>query len=117
MSRDSRLYIADVIKSCDRIVEYVNGHSFESFSKDYLVIDGVARNLEIIGEAVKNIPGETLALSPEINWSDVARFRDVIAHQYFRVKLTVVWNVIQVELDDIRSAAFRLLELFPAFDD
>ena len=117
MSRDFRLYIADIIKSCDSIVEYVNGHTFESFSDDNLVIDAVARNLEIIGEAVKNIPSDTLATRPEINWSDVARFRDVIAHQYFRVKLTVVWNVIQEELDDIRSSASKLLELLPAIED
>ena len=117
MSRDFRLYIADIIKSCDRIIEYVNGHTFESFSDDYLVIDAVARNLEIIGEATKNIPNDILAMRPEINWTDVARFRDVIAHQYFRIKLTVVWNVIQEELDPIRSSASKLLASLPALDD
>ena len=117
MSRDFRLYIADIIRSCDRIIEYVNGHTFESFSDDYMVIDAVARNLEIIGEAAKNIPGEVLAIRPEINWTDVARFRDVIAHQYFRIKLTVVWNVIQEELDDIRTAASKLLAALPTLDD
>lgn len=86
MSRDFRLYIVDVIQSCDRIVEYVNGYTFESFSEDYMV-------------------------------SDVARFRDVIAHQYFRVKLTVVWDTIQNELDDIRSAASKLLHSFSALSD
>lgn len=65
MSRDSRLYLADIGQCCDRIDEYVIDHTFESFSDDYKTIDAVARNLEIIGEAVKNIPRETLALQPE----------------------------------------------------
>ncbi len=117
MSRDYRLYIADVIQSCDRITEYVNGHDFASFSQDYLTIDAVARNFEIIGEAVKNIPNDVLAHRPEILWSDVARFRDIIAHQYFRVKLTVVWDAIHEEIDDIRSAAAKLLASQPALDD
>lgn len=114
MSRDFRLYIADVIQCCDRIDEYVREHTFETFSDDYKTIDAVARNLVIIGEAVKNIPKEVLALRLEIEWSDVTRFRDVIAHQYFRVKLTVVWDVINNELVGIRSAASELLD--NAFD-
>lgn len=96
MSRDYRLYIADIIQCCDRIYEYTVEHSFESFSEDDKTIDAVARNLEIIGEAVKNIPTDILSLRPEINWSDVAGFRNVIAHQYFRVKLTVVWDIINM---------------------
>lgn len=117
MSRDFRLYIADIIQCCDRIDEYVIEHTFESFSDDYKTIDAVARNLEIIGEAVKNIPKETLALRPEIEWSDVARFRDVIAHKYFRVKLTVVWDVLTNELDNIRVAATELLGNVPEIED
>lgn len=66
MSRDFRLYIADIIKSCDRVIEYVNGHTFESFSDDYLVIDPVARNLEIIGEAVKMFPAINLLSALEL---------------------------------------------------
>ena len=71
----------------------------------------------MIGEAVKNIPNEMLALRPEIAWSDVARFRDVIAHQYFRLKLTVVWDVLNNELDGIRSAASALLGHVPEIED
>lgn len=117
MSRDFKLYIADIIQCCDRIDEYVIEHTFESFSDDYKTIDAVARNLEIIGEAVKNIPKEMLALRPEIEWSDVARFRDVIAHQYFHVKLTVIWDVINNELDGIRAAASELLDNASEIED
>ena len=117
MSRDYRLYLADIILSCDRIVEYINGHSFESFSEDHMVIDVVARNLEIIGEAVKNIPVAVLAERPEIYWADVAKFRDVIAHQYFRIKLTVVWDAISNEINGIRTAASKIIESLPTYED
>lgn len=117
MSRDFRLYLADIIQSCDRIVEYVNGHTSDSFSNNHMVIDAVARNLEIIGEVVKNIPNEILAIRPEIGWSDVAKFRDVIVHQYFRIKLTVVWDVIANEIDGIRTAASKILENLPTCED
>ena len=116
MSRDFRLYLADIIQSCDRIVEYVNGHTFETFSDDHMVIDAVARNLEIICEAVKNVPSEILAIRPEILWSDVAKFRDIIAHQYFRIKLTVVWDIIFNEMDGIRTAASKILNNLPTYE-
>lgn len=117
MSRDYRLYLADIIQGCDRIVEYVDGHTFESFSEDNMTIDAVARNLEIIGEAAKNIPAEILAARPEVVWSDVAKFRDVIAHQYFRVKLTVVWDAISNEIGGIRTAASKIIENLPTYED
>jgi uncharacterized protein with HEPN domain len=103
MSRDIRLYTADIIVSCDRITEYVDGHPFATFCEDY--IDAVARDLEIIGEAVKNVPTQILGALPEIVCPDIAKFRDVIAHRYFPVKLTVVWDLIHGELEDIRKAS------------
>ena len=117
MLRDFRLYLADIIQCCDRVLEYTDGHTLDSFSEDYKSVDAVARNLEIIGEAVKNIPSEVLVLRPEINWSDVAKFRDVIAHQYFRVKLTVVWDTIHNEIRGIRTAASNLYVAFQPDDD
>lgn len=109
MSRDYKLYITDIVESCDRLIEYTDGHSLKTFSDDPLTVDAVARNLEIIGEAVKNIPESILSQQPQILWSDIARFRDVIAHHYFRVKLNVVWNIIQAEIGPLRSAAVTLL--------
>ncbi len=117
MLRDFRLYLADIIQCCDRVLEYTDGHTLDSFSEDYKSVDAVARNLEIIGEAVKNIPTEILILRPEISWSDVAKFRDVIAHQYFRVKLTVVWDTVRNEIGGIRSAASNLFIAFQPNDD
>lgn len=116
MSRDYRLYLADIIQSCDRISEYVAGYTFATFSANDLLVDAVARNLEIIGEATKNVPANILAMRPEIIWSDVAGFRDVIVHQYFRVKLTVVWDAVSNEIDPIRTAASKILETLPSLE-
>ncbi|MBK9216536.1 MAG: DUF86 domain-containing protein [Chloracidobacterium sp.] len=117
MPRDISLYLADIIECCDRIAEYTGGHTLASFSQDHKTIDAVARNFEIMGEAVKNVPTEILEAQPEVHWSGVASFRDVIAHQYFRIKLTVVWDIVENELDGIRSAASVLYHLLPATDD
>lgn len=56
MRRAYKIFVADILKSMEKIERYVSGMSFEDFSGNELVVDAVLRNLEIIGEASKNIP-------------------------------------------------------------
>lgn len=113
MSRDYRLYLQDIFDACEKAVMFTDGLTFEEFSADPMVVDAVARNLEIVGEAVKNVPREFLALRPDVDWKNIARFRDVIAHHYFRVKLTVVWDIVQNRLEDVMDAASEIRSSLP----
>jgi uncharacterized protein with HEPN domain len=54
--RSAELLLEDMLESCERILEYTNGLSFENFRKNYLVVDAVVRNFTIIGEAAGGIP-------------------------------------------------------------
>jgi uncharacterized protein with HEPN domain len=56
MSRDFRLFLEDIRQSCEKILRYVKGLSFQQFEADEKSLDAVARNLQIIGEAVKRLP-------------------------------------------------------------
>jgi uncharacterized protein with HEPN domain len=58
MSRDFRLFLEDIRQSCEKILRYVKGLSFQQFEADEKSLDAVARNLQIIGEAVKRLPRE-----------------------------------------------------------
>ena len=59
MSREWRLYVADMREFCARIAEYTDGLSREEFEKTRLVYDATLRNLELIGEAARNVPDES----------------------------------------------------------
>jgi uncharacterized protein with HEPN domain len=111
MSRRSRLFLEDITESCKRIQKYSLGISFEQFSSDERTIDAIVRNLEIIGEAVKNPPPELMALKPEIDWKKIARFRDVVVHHYFKVDLEVVWDIVENKISSLDEAAAYLLTL------
>lgn len=117
MSRDCRLYLDDILECCDRVQEYTKGYSFDQFSSDTKTIDAVVRNLEIIGEAVKNLPPELLEIRPEIEWRQIARFRDTVIHRYFGVRLPIVWNILKSEIDILRNAVQELLAHAPEGDD
>ncbi len=109
MSRDYSLYLNDILESCEKVRDYLSDFTFEKFCADGKTIDAVVRNLEIIGEAVKCIPAEMLTSQPQIEWKRIARFRDIIAHYYFKVDLEVVWSITQKDIDELSAAVSFIL--------
>ena len=90
--RGNKEFILDMFLACQRILEYTKDMSSEEFVKDNKTLDAVVRNVEILGEAVKNISKEFMEKYPEIEWSKIARTRDKFIHFYFRIdKEVVVW--------------------------
>lgn len=111
MSRRSKLFLDDIAESCKRVRDYSAGLTFEQFSTDERTIDAIVRNLEIIGEAVKNLAPELTAYRPEIEWKKIARFRDIVVHHYFKVDLEVVWDIIENKIVLLEAAVLNLSEL------
>lgn len=92
MSRDPRLRLADIVDACTRIANYIEAYDMAAFQNDLKTQDAVIRQFEVIGEAVKDLPAELLATAPSIPWSQIAGFRDILAHSYFAVDTSVVWD-------------------------
>ena len=78
--------------------------------RDPMAQDAIIRNFEIIGEATKRLSESTKARRPEIQWRDVAGFRDVLTHDYMGVDFNEVWNVIEDHLPALREAVRSLLD-------
>ena len=78
--------------------------SYKDFVHDDLHFDAVLRNLEIIGEAVKNISEETRQKYPQIKWRKIAGFRDIVAHEYFGVNEETVWDIVENEIPVLLEA-------------
>lgn len=110
MSRRSKLFLKDIAESCQKVRNYSAGVTFEQFSSDERTVDAIVRNLEIIGEAVKNLPEEIKDSRPDVEWRRIARFRDIIVHHYFKVDLDVVWDVVENKISLLEEAVNNLLE-------
>ena len=72
MSRDHKVFLKDILDSMELIEEYVEDMDFEEFKDDQRTIDAVIRNIEIIGEATKQIPDDVKDKNPEIPWEEMA---------------------------------------------
>ena len=108
--RDYKLYLDDIIEATKRIEKYTKGLTLERFKKDNLIIDGVVRNLEIIGEAVKNIPANVKEKHPDMEWKKISGLRDILAHEYFGIDLEILWDIIENKLPDLKKETCRLLK-------
>ena len=91
-----------------RIAEVTTGGEQE-FLTSRLIQDGVVRNLEVIGEATKNLSTELREANPAIPWRQIAGMRDVLIHDYLKVNLSRVWLTVSIDLPDLRTTVTRLL--------
>lgn len=98
MPRRYKVYLFDILDSIDKIKTYTQGMDFEAFCKNPLVMDGVVRNLEIIGEAAKKIPLSIRKETPNIEWKKIAGLRDILIHEYFAVNIKIIWGLIENKL-------------------
>ena len=110
MSRDESLYLGDIQDSCEKILRFTKGMTYKEFIHDDLHFDAVLRNLEVIGEAVKNISEETRITYPNVKWRKIAGFRDIVAHEYFGVNEETVWDIVKNQVPDLLKIVKTMLE-------
>ena len=101
MSRDLRLYLEDVITSCEKIVRYTQGMSREEIRADEKTYDAVQRNLFVLGEAVKKVPDDMRARHPAIAWRKIAGLRDFLAHAYFAIDDDILADLIENKVPEL----------------
>jgi uncharacterized protein with HEPN domain len=110
MFRDHRLYLDDILEAIGRIHEYVRGMDQRDFGLDRKTQDAVIRNLEVIGEAARNLPDSMKDEVKEIDWRKVVGLRNILTHEYFGISIPIVWDVIQNKLHPLEEACKKLLE-------
>jgi len=74
-----------------------------------MVQDAVIRNLEIIGEAVKNLPPDLRKRYPRLPWSKIVALRNVLIHEYFGVDLEIVWQIVTKRLPVLKQSVNHML--------
>jgi uncharacterized protein with HEPN domain len=93
-SRDWTLFLSDMQRFCARVIRYSDGMNAEQFAADELVTDAVLRNLELLGEAAKQIPDAIRGRHPDVPWRRIAGLRDVLAHAYFGLEDETIWQIV-----------------------
>lgn len=100
--KEDKVYLLHIRDAIQSIFDYT-ADGKEVFLKTRLIQDGVIRNLEIIGEAVKNVSDTLKSKYPDVRWKQIAGMRDKMIHQYFGVNLEIVWEVVEKDLPPLQK--------------
>lgn len=96
-------FISDIREAILRIEKYIKTVSYDDFIEDIKTQDAVIRNIEIIGEAAKNISADFRKRYPAVPWKELSGVRDRLIHHYFGVNLDIVWEIADIELKGVLS--------------
>ena len=110
MSKDRSVYIKHIYDCICKIEQYTADGRDEFFS-DHKTQDAVIRNLEVIGQAIKDFGVEDLiADHKDIPWNEISGMRNILAHQYLGVSINTTWAVIEKDLQPLKAAIQDVLK-------
>jgi uncharacterized protein with HEPN domain len=107
--RHWRLLVEDILECIGRIEQYVAGLQLDAFKASQITVDATVRNLEVIGEASRNIPEDVKEAHPELEWAKIVGLRNRVIHEYFGVDLDIIWRIVNDELPALKAKMRELL--------
>jgi uncharacterized protein with HEPN domain len=108
--RNWKMRVEDILACVEKAQAYTSGMTFEQFRADGKTVDAVLRNLEVIGEAAGHVPLEIQEKHPELAWFEMRGMRNIMAHEYFGVSLSIVWRALEDDLPALAEGMRKLLE-------
>ena len=101
MKRNHIFFLEDILDRIEKITKYTENMDFESFKRDDKTVSACIREIEVIGEAAKQIPPEIRNSFDDLPWSLMAKMRDKLIHWYYEVDEEIVWLVAKEKLPNI----------------
>jgi uncharacterized protein with HEPN domain len=98
-----------ISEAIDKIESFVSDTTEQEFLHDEIKVLACQRLLEIIGEAARCLTAEFKNQHQQIEWRKIIGLRNIMAHQYFEVSDVIIWQVIKIDLPQLKSEIERAL--------
>jgi len=109
MNKDVTVFLKRILESIEKIESFSKGLSKQGLKENELKQYAIIRAIEIIGEAVKNIPESFKKKHPHIEWRQISGTRDRIVHHYFGVDLNIIWDIVHKQLGPLKEDIKQIL--------
>jgi uncharacterized protein with HEPN domain len=101
-------FLQDILEAIGAVERFLAGVSFEEFAQNEEKIFAVEKAMEIIGEAVKNLPDSLRSQYPEIPWKNIAGMRDKLVHEYWGTDVNILWRTAQQRVPELKGQVIRI---------
>lgn len=108
--KDPKIFLEHILENIEKIENGINGMTKVEFFMDVDTQDATLRRLEVIGEAVRNLPDSFRKKHPKIPWKKIAGMRDILIHEYFGVDMRLVWKIANKDVSKLKKQIVKLLE-------
>jgi uncharacterized protein with HEPN domain len=108
--RDDLARLVDIWLACRDVQEFASGVTEEQYRRDRKLQKALCMSLEIIGEAARAVSAEFKAKHPGVPWTEMTGLRHRIVHEYFRLDLDVIWEIVRA---DVPALAATMKPLIP----
>ena len=106
--KDDSVFLEHILESINAIEEFSRGISQQELISNRLKRSAIVREIEIIGEAAKNISEGIRGKYKEVNWKGIVGARDKMIHHYFGVDLDIVWGIITNDLPVLKKQIMKI---------
>lgn len=110
MKKPPEIFIQHMLLAMEQIERYLSGLDERTFKNDQKTIDAVIRQLEIIGEAARNVPVESVKDSP-VPWNKITGLRNRLIHDYFGVDIDIVWKTATQGIKPLKKFLSKLIKI------
>lgn len=107
--KNDKTYLLDMMLAAKKIQQFTSGMSKADFEASELHQSAVIREIQVIGEAARLVSDESKAQYPDIQWRAISGMRNRVIHEYFRVSLDIVWQVVEDELDALIESINKII--------
>ncbi len=108
-----QLRVGHILEAIGKIQRYTDGLTNDTFAADEKTVDAVVRNFQVLGEAARQVPPEIQSKYPEIPWAIMQGMRHILVHDYFKVKVDIVWRTVQTDLPTLIAPLQQVLHENP----
>jgi len=112
MIKDNQVYLKHIIDAINHIKDFIKNLDFNGFLNSHLYQSAVVRELEVIGEATKNLTEDFCKKYPNISWKDIAGMRDKLIHGYMGVNLEDVWKTAKEDIIDLENQITKIIKKY-----
>ena len=109
MKKDATIFLNHILESIELLEKYTQGVTEKQFLQSVEKQDLATRRLELIGEAIRNLPEEFRNQHPEIAWNKAMGTRNILIHHYFGINFKTVWDTVKISIPELKKQIKDLL--------